>query len=394
MRHLTATLLAAAFLAVTLTSSASAGARFTTVYSTNGGVPAGLVPARGAVYGRISTGTCFSIDELQPPGARGGAWSLAIVYTFTGSTNGCYLSDPAAGAHGTLYGLFAPEADAPAAMFELQPPAAPGGAWAETTALSSSLLVGGAPLVGGSGGSFYTLGNTGFGGLLQLLPPAGPGQPWSPVVLWVAKTECEGPGFVPGPDGSLYGTSEFNLCNLGSKGNVFQLRPPAAPGGQWHYEVIHDFSRHSVLANPSSLAVASDGTLYGTTLGSAASGIPGNGGVYRLQPPASGNGAWTYTLLKDFGGAAIVEPQLVTQDGNLYGGFNRETETGVPYGLIFEMQPPSAPGGAWTTTYLHRWTNGQIPHELVVDDDGTIFGTTGACVGGSCSGTIFRITTK
>ena len=116
--------------------------------------------------------------------------------------------------------------------------------------------------------------------------------------------------------------------------------------------------------------------------------------MYQLQSTASGSGEWTYTLLKNFGPAAYVSVPRVIQNGNLYGGFYTPGNGTVLYGVIFEMQPPSTPGGSWTTTYLHRWTDGQIPYNLAVDSDGTIFGTTVDCVSGSCSGTIFRITTR
>jgi hypothetical protein len=46
-------------------------------------------------------------------------------------------------------------------------------------------------------------------------------------------------------------------------------------------------------------------------------------------------------------------------------------------GLVFEMQPPAATGGPWTTIDLHRFTNGQQPNgSFVMNGSGTIFGAT------------------
>ena len=66
-------------------------------------------------------------------------------------------------------------------MYELQPPAEPGGAWAETVAYSLSWPVFG--LLAGPAGSFYVLNLNGgaefLGDLLQLTPPAAPGGSWT-----------------------------------------------------------------------------------------------------------------------------------------------------------------------------------------------------------------------
>jgi hypothetical protein len=113
------------------------------------------------------------------------------------------------------------------------------------------------------------------------------------------------------------------------------------------------------------------------------------GSVFELTPPASPGGAWTYTVLQDFGGYH-VNPRVILRNGNLYGGI--VTPQG---GDIFEMQPPSTPGAAWTTTYLYQWTNGQGPYIDLMDKNGTLYGTTKTFEPGlPFSGTIFQLATK
>src|SRR5580692_10984976 len=66
----------------------------------------------------------------------------------------------------------------------------------------------------------------------------------------------------------------------------------------------------------------------------------------RLQRAALG-----YTILRKFRGAQPDTP-LIIRNGNLYGA--AATPNG---GAVFELQPPSIPGGDWTTTYLHDIQN-------------------------------------
>jgi hypothetical protein len=400
MTHIAKTLLVAA-LSTAAVANPAAGASFTTIYTTTSGPPVALAAAGETLYGTVLSPYCYSVYELQPPANSGSAWTFTTIYTFTGSGGNiaCALTGPVVGAHGDLYGVYAQDAeDSTPVMYELQPPAAPGGAWTESVALSSDLLGPELPsLVKGPDGSFYGLS---AGGLVQLFPPAEPGLPWSGVLLW-AIGSCEtgfgrsGP-LVVGPDGSVYGVNDLPLCYPNSKGNVFQLTPPVAPGGPWNYQVIHNFEYADKLGNPYSLALGEDGTLYGATLGSGAgTGVPGDAAVYQLQPPTSGSGEWTYTVLKNFGPVPWMEAPLLLQNGNLYGSFFVMGDE-ITDSAVFEMRPPSAPGGAWTTTYLHEWVNGQIPvGNLLVDNDGAIFGTTSEqCAGSSCTGTVFQITTK
>ena len=385
-------LLTAALCAMLLTLPATGQTRFITLYTFTNGVPTGLTPTSGALYGVLSgaapTGsTCGDIFELQPPAAAGGSWTETVLHSFAETNDGCYPGyDPIVTAGGVLYGLtLYGGAYGYGTFYELQPPSSPGGQWIESVLYSFAPGIG-FPLSGlvpGPGGSFYVL----AGGLFQLQPPGTPGGAWTGTVLY------DIPGIGPiraltaGPHGVLYGTSAQG--GPGGLGQVFQLTPPAASGGTWTETVLHNFAYGGASAgNPNSLTLASDGTIYGTTYGYDLIGGAGTGSVFALTPPASPGEAWTYAVLRDFGGYHPDSP-LLLRNGNLYGAF----ATDFTDGDVFEMQPPSTPGSPWTTTILHQFT-GQIPDgRLAMGKNGTLYGMSQYTMGAG-SGTVFAIATK
>lgn len=174
--------------------------------------------------------------------------------------------------------------------------------------------------------------------------------------------------------GNLYGTTEYGGKN-GFYGTVFRLSPPAAPGGHWTNTTLYVFTNTGDGARPtSSLLLDSTGNLYGTTSDSNAGGY---GEVFRLSPPASGNSAWTETVLYSFKGSAsdgaYPNGGLVSDaSGNLFGATSSS---------VFELSPPATTGGAWTLTLLHAFHcctpdgwNSQAG--LVRDRHGNLYGTT------------------
>ncbi len=85
---------------------------------------------------------------------------------------------------------------------------------------------------------------------------------------------------VPDANGNLYGTAVFGgSCAVSVKGCgiVFELSPPAVPGGDWTETILYTFTGGSDGANPSgTLIFDKQGNLYGTR----------NGGIFELSPPA------------------------------------------------------------------------------------------------------------
>ena len=101
-------------------------------------------------------------------------------------------------------------------------------------------------------------------------------------------------------------------------GTAFELTPPASPGGAWTETTLYSFPEISVgIVLPDRFAQPG-GMVYGVTQNG---GAAEHGTVFQLVPPASPGGAWTETDLYVFsGGSDGGEPKtLVEQDGVLYG---------------------------------------------------------------------------
>jgi hypothetical protein len=121
--------------------------------------------------------------------------------------------------------------------------------------------------------------------------------------------------------------------------------------------VVYTFEDQSDGRPTSSLVADAAGNLYG-----AAGGAEEPFGIiYELSPPSQPGGAWTFTVLYAFqGGSDGIGPAgpLVFDDaGNLYGttggGGSPNCRDGC--GIVFELSPPSQPGGAWTETQLYAF---------------------------------------
>jgi uncharacterized repeat protein (TIGR03803 family) len=173
--------------------------------------------------------------------------------------------------------------------------------------------------------------------------------------------------------------------------------------------VIYTFEGQSDGEGPSGLVADAAGNLYGT----AGSGVGGGFGVvYELSPASQPGGSWTFTVLYAFqggsDGAGPVGPLVFDSVGNLYGatelgGGNSNCLDGC--GTIFELSPPSQPGGMWTENQLHVFqggpTDGGAPVSGVVFSiqKGNLYGTTQVGGSGTCTyfgnngcGTVFQLT--
>jgi|SRR5580658_426125 hypothetical protein len=397
----------AAMGALVLSPHAFGQDRFATLYNVTGDNPIGLAAINGAIYvttfSNSVNGNCGTVLELQAPSTGGTAWTETVLYSFAGGEDACSpVAAPFVGADGVLYGIASGGgAYNWGALYELQPPTSPDGAWTEAVLYSFS-----APgantgssannLLPGPGGSFYLVtadsGAFGAGALVELKPPPVPGGGWTSTVLYSLPAEGGEPtSLTMGADGVFYGTTLYGGTAPGELGEVFQLTRPAAPGGAWTETVLHNFGYGDGSASsPNSLTVAGDGTVYGTSSGPTFF-TNGAGTVFKLAPPSSPGGSWAYTVLKNFGeGGVAPDSPLILRNGNLYGAI-----TSPAGGVLFELQPPATPGGAWTTTYLHNFRNGQMPGgAMVMDSDGTIYGVTVAPRAQQPGGTVFRITSK
>ena len=157
-------------------------------------------------------------------------------------------------------------------------------------------------------------------------------------------------------DGKLYGvgTGGGGACPTGC-GYIFELTPPATPGGSWTKTSLYEFP--TMDAQCGLTAFDSAGHYYGVA------GSPnGNGSVCEMTPPRTKGGSWTERILYVFKGVAPGQsfgdgsgPLGVTFDsqGNLWGatvngGYCQRFEGGSCFGAIFRLKPPSTPAGDWT----------------------------------------------
>ncbi len=276
--------------------------------------------------GAAGLGTVF---ELSPPSSQGGEWTETVLYSFQGIPSDG--SQPAAGlvfdGAGNLYGTTSLGGfngndcnGGCGTVFELSPPATPGGTWTETVIYFFQGFNDGSDPLGAvifdQAGNLY--GTTFYGGgvqiggsVFELSPPSHSGGNWTETLIYTytggnGAANFEG-GLALGPRGALLGTSTFG--GQYSRGTVFRLEPPSTQGGPWAYGTLHDFTDSQ--GSPHAGATVAGETLYGTTAGGGVSGF-----VFRIS--SAGN-TITYTPIYQFGGDSKSVARVIVYNGSLYG---------------------------------------------------------------------------
>ena len=361
-----------------LTPPASPGAAWTETVlhdftGSDGANPqAGVVIGKnGVLYGTTSSGGASNagmVFSLTPPASPGGVGPRRRSNNFTGI--GGDGANPKAGvvigSGAVLYGTtYNGGALGLGTAFELTRPAIAGGAWTETVLHNFSGGSDGAvPSAGlvSSGGVLYgtthdggtgtcTIGpqgtNLGCGTVYSLTPPSSPGGVWTEQVLHsftggrAGSSDGENPNAVViGNGGVLYGTTEFGGtggCGGGREGGfagcgtVFELVPPASPGGVWTETVLYNFTgSNGDGANPvAPVVIGSGGVLYG--------GTSTLGKVFSLTPPAIAGGAWTETVLHSFKAASPQAGLVMSKNGVLYGTTSSGGASNA--GTVFALKP-------------------------------------------------------
>jgi uncharacterized repeat protein (TIGR03803 family) len=376
------------------------------------------VGSTGVLYGTTKSGGASNLGtvfELTKP--TGEPWKETVLHSFSGPDGQYPASTLTLSSAGALYGTTTQVAYGGGVengtIFEVAPPSTAGSAWTETVLytfiytpqvqLAQNVLPNGT-LLPGPGGTLYATtqgaadctGCESLGAIVALVPPAETGAGWTEYILYEFST----PGVSAGPragvvseGGSLLGTDIYGGiygCGDFGCGAIYELTPSATHGGAWTESTIYSFGETPGDGSTSlaALTVGRGGVLYGTTaFGGSAGGcgpVGGCGTVFQLTPPSAPGGAWTEFAIYSFtgidgDGANPYASVIVGENGVLYG----TTQSGggsANLGTVFKLTPPAIPGGTWTETVLHSFTgqngDGATPLAALVMSSGVLYGTT------------------
>ena len=290
-------------------------------------------------------------------------------------------------------------------VYRLSPPTSTGASWNATdlynfqgapndgeNSLAPALLdahgnIFGSTNLGGDGsgsgdnmcGSFALI--QGCGTIFELSPQSD--GSWTEILLheFLGTGDGEQPigRLVQDAAGNIYGVTSFD--GVSGAGLVFELSPPAHSGGAWTETVLHQFGQSSGdgLSPAGGLVRDGKGNLYGTTY--MGGGACNCGTVYRLSPPSQKGGSWTETVLYSFtGGSDGLNPNSdlsIDLAGNLYG----ITTSGFlgANGTVYQLAPPAS-GQTWTLTTLYAFQgngDGSVPSGgVTLDKKGNLYGVT------------------
>lgn len=243
--------------------------------------PSGRLPT---IYGATTLGGASNLGtifSLAPPSSPGGAWTEAVLYNFAGGSDSSSPDALAVDTNGVLYGATAGTGldGSFSTVFSLTPPSSPGGAWTFAllgtyTSVSPFVLS-----IGHTAGGLAVLYITGDG-VFSLTAPQTPGNPWTQATLSAAA--ANGP-VAFGKNGVLYLTIVGGVAS----GSVFSLTPPRSPGGAWTSRTLHKFVSEEVNSPLAGVVIGQGGVLYGTGTRGKSDYSPG-GVFSLTPPSASG----------------------------------------------------------------------------------------------------------
>jgi hypothetical protein len=381
----------------------------------DGGYPGSVaIDAAGNLYGNAAFGAvhdayclqygCGTVYKLSHHGSD---WTLSVLHTFFGNSDGAGPGGVTLARDGTLYGTSVGVSPY-VRVFHLQPPASAcrsvSCAWTFTVLYSFNSLDNngavptGAPLALDSAGNLYGVtqggGNGGCnnnsstcGTVFELSPSGGT---WNLNFIHLfSGTDGANPsadsGVILDPFGNVYGTTTYGGPTR-NYGTVFQI---AHSGSGWQGNVIYAFSHDNDDQGryPSAgVVMDSAGNLYGTNT----VGGPLNHGVaFGLSYSAGWNLSVLYSFTTQMGAGGTYSPLTLGPDGSLYGvsPFAGQYSMGVIYKLTNN-------GGTWTYTSLHDFMgqeDGANPYDSVVfDAQGNLYGTANG--GAHDEGVVFQIT--
>ncbi len=140
------------------------------------------------------------------------------------------------------------------------------------------------------------------------------------------------------------------------------------------YNVLYNFSLAAGSIPEGQIASDKAGNIYGVTVEGGANNF---GAVYELSPPSAPGGNWTEAVLYSFdntsANGSYPEGGITTDKlGNLYGTTTQGGGTPCRCGTVFELKPPAVAGGAWRFRTLHHFegapTDGSDPQSPLTVD--------------------------
>ena len=387
-RHLKAAALSVAFVALGL-QPGFAAAKAKVIYQLPG-QNAGEYPVgslyqdkSGNLYG-TSSGTIAdakkkidygSVFELSPPAAPGGGWKSTVLYEFQGALHGCYPTGGlVADQSGALYGTTRNCGQSAGVIFKLTPPTSGQTNWTESVILNTfGNAIGN--LLPAKGGIFYAVTSE---CVYSITPPKKGQTQWTGTILYqFTSNATPTAGVVSDANGVLYVTTEYGTNGNGS---LLSLTPPPEGQTAWTVTDIHDFKGGPDDGkNPrGNLVIDKNGALYGTTyLG----GLDNEGTVYEFTPPAQGQTTWTESLLYSFDlgadGGGPVAGLTMLPNGNFYGTANGGAGQN---GVVFELTPATG-GSGYTHSVVYSFSDTSVTSpnmpvaSLIRGANGALFGT-------------------
>jgi len=382
----------------------AAGQTLTTLYNFGSNPRDGADPSAGVVFDKAGNlvgaaaigggqgrGMLF---QLSPPATPGAPWTETILKQFHKNPDGgfpeCRLIVTSTG---ELVGTtFQGGVNNAGTAFLLRPPAVPGDPWKQRVMYNfgnfpgdavnpnAGLLTKGQAYYGvGSGGANFT------GAVFQLMPPARRADPWTETILYSFAERGSGDAGFPSGElimdksGNLYGNALLGGAN--DQGAVYELSPPAVKGNPWTEKVIYSFNGTDGTLPSGRLLLDATGTLYGTADGGGTSGA---GNVFQLTPPVAPGDPWTETVLYSFSGgvdgSSPAAGVVMNRQGRIFGTAQHGGNGGPRNsgGVVFALDPPAMPGGAWTETVLYSFggPDGFLPASLLKLRNGKLYGTT------------------
>jgi len=237
-----------------------------------------------------------------------------------------------------------------------------------------------------SRGAFFggtVLGETSYGTVYQLVPPAKAGQSWTDKFVYVFDNYGDQGGLLVAPlisdkAGNLFGSTFGGGVNGQPRGTgngtLFKLIPPSASQTSWSRQVVYLFQ--TPVAPQVKLAMDASGNLY----------LPSGSNVLQFTPPSSGSGTYTMTPISMLTGFMSDNTSSVILDrfGKIYGVAQSIGTSSPVYDIIYQLTPPSAPGGQWTSRILQSFAPNAHVGQLGLSPNGRLFGTTNP-VGVGCA---------